>query len=195
MEARCVSHSLASCSGLARPVSVPQQRAVARAPRLALRVQAVSSISRHNAGASASSYTPLHAPEDLGSLVTSVHSPEEFKDALAAAGERMVVLMCKAVHCRPCKLFAKTYAAAAAQYSDAHFYEILGDESKATRAMMIENKVRVTPTFLIFRNGERVHSHGGVNETNLHRYITKFLQPSEAGYGSFVEPEGVAEEK
>ena len=30
-------------------------------------------------------------------------------------------------------------------------------------------QVRVTPTFLIFRNGERVHSHGGVNETNLHR--------------------------
>lgn len=45
------------------------------------------------------------------------------------------------MHSACLQLFAKTYAAAAAQYSDAHFYEILGDESKATRAMMIENKV------------------------------------------------------
>lgn len=30
-------------------------------------------------------------------------------------------------------------------------------------------KVKVTPTFIIFRNGEKVHQHGGINETNLHR--------------------------
>ena len=88
MEARCVSHSLASCSGLARPVSVPQQRAVARAPRLALRVQAVSSISRHNAGASASSYTPLHAPEDLGSLVTSVSGARAWVGGYSGRGSK-----------------------------------------------------------------------------------------------------------
>ena len=27
----------------------------------------------------------------------------------------------------------------------------------------------MTPTFIIFRNGEKVHQHGGINETNLHR--------------------------
>lgn len=30
-------------------------------------------------------------------------------------------------------------------------------------------KVKVTPSFIIFRNGEKVHQHGGINETNLHR--------------------------
>lgn len=111
------------------------------------------------------------------------------------------------------------------QYSDGVFLEILGDETKATRQMMINwcvvghtrfganpsllqrcahcllllvarcrcrrlhnrlawqltpalpsaacsvcrRKVRVTPTFVIFRDGEKVHSHGGINETNLHR--------------------------
>lgn len=27
----------------------------------------------------------------------------------------------------------------------------------------------MTPTFALFRGGEKVHSHGGINETNLHR--------------------------
>lgn len=159
-----------------------------------------------------------------------MHSPEEFEDKLAASKDKMVVLMCKATHCRPCKvrrsaalgwgrggplnlarrssgasgrgpragspacqlleqlcgcqatgvagsagrrcgqavatarggqpapgsstrlaahhpparpatacpqLFSKTYAAAARQYKDAVFLEIMGDESKATRQMMI----------------------------------------------------------
>ena len=26
-----------------------------------------------------------------------------------------------------------------------------------------------TPTFVVLRNGEKLHSHGGINETNLHR--------------------------
>ena len=30
-------------------------------------------------------------------------------------------------------------------------------------------KVKVTPTFIIFRDGDKVHQHGGINETNLHR--------------------------
>lgn len=30
-------------------------------------------------------------------------------------------------------------------------------------------QVKVTPTFALFRGGEKVHSHGGINETNLHR--------------------------
>lgn len=35
------------------------------------------------------------------------------------------------------QLFSKTYAAAARQYKDGVFLEIMGDESKATRQMMI----------------------------------------------------------
>lgn len=37
----------------------------------------------------------------------------------------------------PLQLFSKTYAAAARQYKDGVFLEIMGDESKATRQMMI----------------------------------------------------------
>jgi thioredoxin-related protein len=66
-------------------------------------------------------------------------------------------------------MFARKYATAARQYSDAVFLEIFGDESKATRQMMIDWKVKVTPTFVLFRDGQLVHNHGGINETKLHR--------------------------
>jgi hypothetical protein len=35
--------------------------------------------------------------------------------------------------------------------------------------MMIDMSIKVTPTFVLFRGGAKVHSHGGINETNLHR--------------------------
>lgn len=34
---------------------------------------------------------------------------------------------------------------------------------------MIGWKVKVTPSFLIFRGGEMVNKHGGINEANLHK--------------------------
>lgn len=66
-------------------------------------------------------------------------------------------------------MFSRKYARAAQQYTDAVFLEIIGDETKDTRGMMIDMSIKVTPTFVLFRAGERVHSHGGINETNLHR--------------------------
>lgn len=42
-------------------------------------------------------------------------------------------------------MFARKYATAARQYSDAVFLEIFGDESKATRQMMIDMKVGCPP--------------------------------------------------
>ncbi len=33
-----------------------------------------------------------------------VHSPDEFQAILDANKDKMVVLMCKATHCRPCKV-------------------------------------------------------------------------------------------
>ena len=74
---------------------------------------------------------------------SQVHSPEEYEALLAANPGRLAVLMCKATHCRPCKMFSRKYARAAAQYSDALWLEIFGDETKGTRQMMIDMGIRV----------------------------------------------------
>lgn len=47
---------------------------------------------------------PHRRPHPPTAACPQVHSPEEFKDVLAANKDRMVVLMCKAMHCRPCKV-------------------------------------------------------------------------------------------
>ena len=51
------------------------------------------------------------------------------------------------------------------------------------QALMVKMSIKVTPTFVLYRDGEKVHSHGGVNERNLHRAIQAHLLESEAGYG------------
>lgn len=43
--------------------------------------------------------------------------------------------------------------------------------SCSLQKLMIEMGIKVTPTFVIYRGGERVHSHGGVNEGNLHKAV------------------------
>lgn len=193
---RVLSHSLASssCLTLSRSNNSVRPRpwvqlTAANAPRAAqLRAQAVAGLSRGTADLLGSHSLNAPSAEELNSPVSLIHSPEEFEAITAANKDKLVVLMCKANHCRPCKMFARKYAAAARQYSDAIFLEVFGDETKATRQMMVDMKVRVTPTFALFRGGHKVHSHGGINETNLHKYISQHLQPGEAGFGSFVEP-------
>lgn len=52
--------------------------------------------------------------------------------------------------------------------------------------MMIGWKVKVTPSFLIFRDGQKVHQHGGINETNLHRVRACARAAAGAGGGAAV---------
>lgn len=49
------------------------------------------------------------------------------------------------------------------------------------KQMMIRMGVKVTPYFALYRNGERVHGHGGVNEANLHKAIQAHVRRLAAG--------------
>ncbi len=90
--------------------------------------------------------------------------------------------MCKATGCRPCKQFRRKYGKLAVHYSDAIFCEVLGDRSEATRGMMRSYKVRATPTFLFFRNGEQVHCHSGINGQKMVDALKAAVLPTEAGF-------------
>ena len=43
--------------------------------------------------------------------------------------------------------------------------------------MMINMRVRVTPTMIMFRNGQSVYSQGGINENSLRQAVAEF-QPA-----------------
>lgn len=181
--------SLACSTSLAvRPVVRLQQRVDSRRlPSGLIPAQAVFDLSRPSGrSAAVSALLPTIDPAaDSETRVVGVHSPSEFSGIVKANSDKLVVLMCKAKSCRPCKAFTHKYKLIADRYADALFYEIYGDETKDTRQMMIRMGVRVTPFFVLYRNGEKVHAHGGVNEDCLHRAIQEQLLEGEAGLGSY----------
>lgn len=122
--------------------------------------------------------TPVHSVNNISPApasrldstdpqVTTIHSSAEFNSILDQNPDKLVVLMAKARGCRPCKMFSRKYARIADAYKDVLFLEIIGDESKDTRSLMIKMQVQVTPTFRLYRQGHCVHSHGGISDTNL----------------------------
>eukprot|EP00887_Chlorella_sp_A99_P008290 scaffold12.g8290.t1 len=192
---RVLSHALASSSGLARCSRAAALRPRAPVARRGLACRAVLDLTRPKAAAVQQSphVVERQAPGEtrvqaarrrVGSA--AVHSPSEFEALMAANADKLIVLMCKAKCCRPCKMFARKYKLVADHYADSVFCEIFGDESKDTRRMMVEMGVKVTPYFALYRGGARVHGHGGVNEANLHKAIQAQLLEGEAGLGAYA---------
>ncbi|KAK9838109.1 hypothetical protein WJX81_001734 [Elliptochloris bilobata] len=105
--------------------------------------------------------------------VTTVHSSAEFESVLSAHPDSLIILMCKAMACRPCKMFTRKFERLAASYPDVVFCEILGDENNDTRRLMMELQIKVTPTFKLYRGrteagaSECVHSLTGINEGSV----------------------------
>jgi hypothetical protein len=108
-------------------------------------------------------------------------------------------------------------AALAGVFTDCHMLDIVGDESKDTRKMMVrarlrcawrwgtvviaahigdvgadfatqmDMKVKVTPSFFVYRNGKEVYTQRGVASNSLPRALTGLLEPHEAGK-DYVSP-------
>lgn len=114
-------------------------------------------------------------------LVRSVESGEDFQRVLQEQ-RGLVVLMCKAKGCRPCKQFGRKYEKLAGHFVDATFCDVFGDRNESTRGMMRSMKIRATPTFVFFRGGEVVHQHSGVNPQKMLDALKVAVQPGEAGY-------------
>ena len=99
--------------------------------------------------------------------------------------------------------FSRRYLRMAEALPDCHFMSMYGDESPSTRVrhcrfcscsttleahalhflgltvelvqkLMMDLEVRVTPTFMLYRGGQRVHSICGINEDNLRGAINDF---------------------
>lgn len=133
----------------------------------------------------ANNIAPLKpTPADHESLVKEVHGPEDWEALLKDSDGKLVIVMCKAKTCRPCKMFSRKYARFAEQFGDTVFAEIVGDESKETRQMMIQWQVKATPTFRYLRNGELVATTSGINEDKFRGAVVAALQPHESGYAA-----------
>lgn len=99
--------------------------------------------------------------------ITRIVSPEELEEVLRARRDAVVILKCKAKHCRPCMAFRRKYVRLAAGFRDVVFLEVFGDDTSQLRKLMMEFNVKATPTFRIYKEGELMTTVVGINEKKV----------------------------
>ncbi|KAK3174378.1 hypothetical protein OEA41_001622 [Lepraria neglecta] len=86
----------------------------------------------------------------------------DFKSATAESG--IMVLDCMATWCGPCKVIAPVVVKMSNNYPNARFYKLDVDEVPDVAQ---ELGVRAMPTFIVFKNGEKVGEVVGANAKAL----------------------------
>jgi len=107
------------------------------------------------------------------SRVSNIRSRSDFQKHIIEADEKtLVILDCFAVWCGPCKTIAPTIAKYSEEYSSAKFYKVDVDEASDVAQ---ELGIRAMPTFLFFKNGEKVGEVVGANARQIEATIKQHL--------------------
>ncbi|KAL2830771.1 thioredoxin-like protein [Aspergillus cavernicola] len=123
------------------------------------------------------SYTPTlqFSPSTIkmgaSEFVKPITSKAEFDEKVIGA-KGAVVVDCFATWCGPCKAIAPKVEQFARTYPDAIFYQIDVDELSDVAA---ELGVRAMPTFMLFKDGEKVSDVVGANPPALEAGIKSLL--------------------
>jgi len=119
--------------------------------------------------------TPSPKPQ-LKRGVNPIHSSTSFRTSVVDGSKAHIVLLdCFATWCGPCKMIAPKIATMSAEekYKDAvEFYKIDVDEVPDVAQ---ELNIRAMPTFLVFKNGEKVEEVVGANEKAIRAAVDKYL--------------------
>ncbi|KAI9801759.1 MAG: thioredoxin trx1 [Sarcosagium campestre] len=103
--------------------------------------------------------------------VHNLSSKSEFSTALE--DKSLLVLDAFATWCGPCKVIAPKVVEFSEKYSNARFFKVDVDEVPDVAQ---ELGIRAMPTFLLFKNGEKVKEIVGANPTALEAAIVKELE-------------------
>lgn len=102
--------------------------------------------------------------------VHNLQNKAEFDAALKEPG--LMVLDCFATWCGPCKVIAPQVVKFSDLYPNARFYKLDVDDVPDVAQ---ELGIRAMPTFLLFKDGEKVGEVVGANPTALEGAIKKHL--------------------
>jgi thioredoxin 1 len=126
--------------------------------------------SEQSRNASSSSF---HSTKKYG--VNPLHSKSSFDSRVVKGSEgRLVVLDCFATWCGPCKVIAPEVVkfSESEEFKDkVDFYKIDVDEAPDVAQ---ELGIRAMPTFVLFKNGEKVKEVVGADKRALHAAIKEF---------------------
>lgn len=121
--------------------------------------------------------------ETVEGNVSVIFGPGEMEEALEKNKDKLVVLFCGLTWCRPCKGVARAYERMAQTYDKAVFLKLLGNANMGCKGLFKQFKIRSTPSFLFFRNGELVGTNTGANKERLEGALRSQLTPAELPKG------------
>ena len=100
-------------------------------------------------------------------VVIDIASTEEFNDALASAGDSLVVVDYSTSWCGPCKIIAPKFDEFSEQYKNVAFLKVMGDSSPAADKLMRSQGVRALPSFHFWKSNKQVDSISGAKTQAL----------------------------
>ncbi|CZR64771.1 probable thioredoxin [Phialocephala subalpina] len=106
--------------------------------------------------------------------VHNLSSKTEFDSALK--DNKVVILDAFATWCGPCKVIAPTVVKFSEEFPDAHFVKVDVDEVPDVAQ---ELGIRAMPTFIVFKDGEKVKEVVGANPKALQAAIAEFASTGE----------------
>ncbi|XP_065185164.1 thioredoxin-like [Sycon ciliatum] len=105
--------------------------------------------------------------------VEAVVNLAEFKGRLESAGEGVLVAVdFSAAWCGPCRMISPKFEEMAVEFTRAVFLKVDVDEASDVAEVY---KIQCMPTFLFFKNGEKVDEFSGANEQKLRAMINKLV--------------------
>merc|ERR1712126_228346 len=105
---------------------------------------------------------------NTGIMVHKVADKADFDEQMKAAGGKLVVVDFFAVWCGPCKMIAPKLEAMDSEMEDVVFLKVDVDENDD---LAREHEISAMPTFIFFKNGEKVERFSGANEAKIKETI------------------------
>ncbi|XP_077981657.1 thioredoxin-like [Glandiceps talaboti] len=102
--------------------------------------------------------------------VPYVKTKADFDAALKGAGSKLVAVDFTASWCGPCKFIGPKFEEMSKEFTDVVFIKVDVDDNGETAEA---NGVSAMPTFIFFKNGEKVDSLTGADEKKLRELLTK----------------------
>ena len=106
--------------------------------------------------------------------IETLENQRQLDDALAAAGDQLVVVDFFAEWCGPCKAIAPVLESLAKSARNVAFYKVEVDSS---RELATAYEVKSMPTILFFRRAELVDTIVGADEVKLRSLVAQATQP------------------
>ncbi|XP_055488431.1 thioredoxin-like [Leucoraja erinacea] len=100
--------------------------------------------------------------------VRRLESQKDFEMVIKEAGCKLVVIDFQATWCGPCKIIAPTFHKLAENNPSVIFCEVDVDDA----ADIAEHcNIKCMPTFVYYKNGERLFDFSGANHTTLEQKV------------------------